>query len=89
MLASGKYATSDLLKTIELFPKHDTGSNIVGVFLIESSVSKSVAKVDSPQAFLCNFVEVFLRATVISEKFDLYKIYVRHYMTVSGKFWLP
>ena len=67
MAASGKYSTRDLLKTIELFPKQGTISNIVGVakitplkkfvenslrkFLIESSVSKSVAKVDSPQVF--------------------------------------
>ena len=67
MAASGKYSTSDFLKTIELFPKHYTASNIVGVakitplkkfvqisqrkFLIESSVSKSVTKVDSPLAF--------------------------------------
>ena len=31
MAASGKYSTRDILKTVELFSKHDTGSNIVGV----------------------------------------------------------
>ena len=31
MVASGKYSTRDLLKTIELFPKHNNVSNIVGV----------------------------------------------------------
>ena len=31
MAASGKYSTRDLLKTIELFPKHGTVSNITGV----------------------------------------------------------
>ena len=31
MVASGKYSPRDLLKTIELFPKHDTGSNVVDV----------------------------------------------------------
>ena len=66
MAASGKYPTRDLLKTIELYPKRNTVSNIEGVaitplkkfvlnslrkFLIESSVSKSVATVDSPQSF--------------------------------------
>ena len=40
--------------------------------MIEPSVSKSVAKVDSPQAFLCKFVQVFLRATVFGENFDPY-----------------
>ena len=53
-------------------------------FFIESSVNKSVATVDSPQAFLCKFVEVFLR-TVVSEKVDPCKIYVRLFLSVLGK----
>ena len=81
MAASGKYHTRDFLKTIELFLKHITEKNIARVakiillkkfvqnslrkFLIMSFVSKNVAKVDSPQAFLCNFVEVFHQKFVI------------------------
>ena len=30
MAASGRHPTRDLLKTIELFPKHDTVTSIVG-----------------------------------------------------------
>ena len=57
----------DISQKNRAFPKHDTVSNIVGAakiapvkksfknfmrkILIESSVSKSVAKGDSPQAF--------------------------------------
>ena len=101
MAASGKYSTRDLLKTIELIPKRDTSSNIVSVakitplrrfawnplrkYLIESSVIKSVAKVDTPQAFLWKSVEAFLRVTLISEKFDPYKIKIRLFPTISGK----
>ena len=79
MKASGKYSTRDLLQ-IELFPRHDTKINILGIakitslkefvynslrkFLIESSVSESVANFNSLQVFLCKF----LRRAVVSEK---------------------
>ena len=80
MAASGKYSTRDLLKTIELFPKHDIVSNIVDVAKITcikfpenvldcvfcwQNCGKSV--------FLCKFVKVFQRKTVISERFYPYK----------------
>ena len=88
-MVSGKYSTRDLLKTIKLFPKRDTVSHIVGVAKItplknlyktprgSSWSSLLLAKVwlqlIHHKRFLCKFVEVFLRTTVISEKFDPYK----------------
>ena len=55
---------------------------IASVF--ESSVDKSVATVDSLQAFLSKFVAVFIWS-VVSDKLWSLKIYVRLFLTVSWK----
>ena len=51
---------SNIISVVKVTPLKEFAQNSLKKFLIESSINKSVAAVDSPQAFLWKFVEVFV-----------------------------
>ena len=63
----GRGCRSNIISVAAVIPLKEFLKNSLRKFLIESSVNKSVAIGDSPQAILCKYVEVFL-GTVASEK---------------------
>ena len=56
----GRGCGSNIISLAKVIPLKEFVENSVRKFLIKSSVNKSVATVDSPLAFLCNFVMVFV-----------------------------